>query len=716
MMKRSWMKDEGSSGFASQWQNTAPDKKIFLALLTSAGLAILLALGVAYMSFNQAPDSVQPVKLTLSATGSMLLLFGLTWWLSTRLAENLRPSMASSEALEQGLAAAPVSREEWQRLQHELTIYKDIFDDAPVCYHELNADGVLMRVNHTELALLGYSAEEMIGHHPSEFILEKSSRDAIAKKLSGEVPLQAFERHFICKDGSLLPVLAEDRLIRDADGKVNGIRTTLQNIKARKEVEKALARERDLLHTLLTHIPDCIYFKDLAGRFIRINQGLAELLDLENPDDAVGKSDFDFYPSDMAKEALASEQEFIKAGKPLLNCVEQIIKPNGEARWMMTTKVPIQSQEGEFTGLVAISKDITERKLAEEQLAQNLEAFLEVVNAVAKGDLRRRGVEGENTLGSIAVAFNKMLEDFSTMLLQVKQMGVMVSSSAVQIHTASDQIAAGAQRQTQEISNISSAINEMAASMSQVSRNAVNSSDAARLALEKAALGNQSAFDTSAAMSQIENAVQVTAEKMRLLGERSSKISEVIDLIDEIATQTNLLSLNAAIEAAHAGQAGLGFSVVADEIRKLADRTGRATKDVSKLIRAIQEETAEALEAMGQGKERVTAGRQLAEHASQSLSEIAAAVKQSAELIEEISVASEEHARVTNDLANVMQSVSNITYETSASAHQTASTVKGMVELSDQLNDSMVMFKIKDAPVSHYAMNPVNNREARVSD
>jgi methyl-accepting chemotaxis protein len=197
-------------------------------------------------------------------------------------------------------------------------------------------------------------------------------------------------------------------------------------------------------------------------------------------------------------------------------------------------------------------------------------------------------------------------------------------------------------------------------------------------------------------MGRIDGAVQQTAEKMRLLGARSSEISEIIDLIDEIASQTNLLALNAAIEAAHAGQAGLGFSVVAEEIRKLAERSARATRDVGNLIKAIQGETSEALKAMENGMREVKGGSEVAEQASRALREISSAVRQSSELIEEISAASEEQARVTRNLADAMQTISSITLETTAGAHETAQTIQGMVGLSEQLNRAISQFKVND--------------------
>jgi methyl-accepting chemotaxis protein len=183
---------------------------------------------------------------------------------------------------------------------------------------------------------------------------------------------------------------------------------------------------------------------------------------------------------------------------------------------------------------------------------------------------------------------------------------------------------------------------------------------------------------------------------MRILAQRSSEISEIIDLINDIAAQTNLLAVNAAIQAAHAGEAGLGFSVLAEEIRKLAERTARATKNVGGLIKAIQSETAEALFAMEEGMNEVKTGSVLAEQSSQSLEDISGAVRESAQLIEEISAASEEQARITRNLAAAMQTILNITMKASTGAHETAKIIHGMVGLAENLNRSISQFQVKD--------------------
>src|SRR5262249_53282849 len=263
----------------------------------------------------------------------------------------------------------------------------------------------------------------------------------------------------------------------------------------------------------------------------------------------------------------------------------------------------------------------------EQALERSLNEFLQIVSAVSDGDLTMRGQSGADTLGRIVEAVNGMLNNFSGMLTEVKQIALSVSSNATEILAASEQIAVGSQRQADEVTNTSSGVEEMAASMTQVSKNAESSADAARRAFELAETGDISVRDTSEAMLRIDSAVQQTAEKMKSLGTRSSEISEIINLIDEIAAQTNLLALNAAIEAAHAGEAGLGFSVVAEEIRKLAERSARATRDVGTLIKGIQNETREALSAMEVGMKEVKAGTGLAGQASRALRDISEAVR-----------------------------------------------------------------------------------------
>jgi methyl-accepting chemotaxis protein len=416
--------------------------------------------------------------------------------------------------------------------------------------------------------------------------------------------------------------------------------------------------------------------------------------------------------------ALAFARSFSNKIKQLLSATEEVRTGNLDARVSISTHDELEKVAQGFNEMmdrlaemVRNEKSHNELLLQTDQAMQrSLTEFLEIVSSVSEGNLTKRGPEGNDALGKLVQAVNKMLDDFGLMLTEVKQIGLSVSSSATEILAAAEQIAVGSQRQADEITNTSSAVEEMAASMNQVSRNAEASAEAARRALDMAGHGDKSVRDTSEAMSRIDSAVQQTAEKMRLLGIRSSEISEIIDLINDIAAQTNLLALNAAIEAAHAGEAGLGFSVVADEIRKLAERSARATRDVGNLIKSIQSETSEALTAMEVGMKEVRGGSYLATQASNALQDISDAVRQSSELIEEISAASEEQARVTSNVAGAMQTISSITLETSAGAHQTAQTIEGMVGLADRLNKSISQFKVKDDYVHPFSYDVPGSR------
>ena len=722
-----------------------------------------------------------------------------------------------------GRLAEMVGNEKTQReaLEDAAANFRALFFDAPIGYHEIDSQGRISRINKTELAMLGYQAEEMVGRAVWEFLEERSARESIESKLTGKEPLIAVERTFKRKDGTRLSVIIEDRLINDSDGNVVGIRSTIQDISTQKQTETALRESQALFNSIVNSLPQNILCKDRDLKFTFGNKQFCETM-AKPLDQIVGKTDFDFFPKELAEKYRQDDRKVLESGsvletiethvtgegktiyvqvlkmprigadgkiagvqgifwdftdqklaevalreseekhRTILESIEdgyyeidvegnlvffndsvgkilgygadelvgmnqrryvdkesapslldaldavrrsgeskrqfayQIKRRDGEKRYVESSISPRRDSSGQMIGFCGIMRDVTERREAEENLERSLHDFLNIVSQVSAGDLTKRGSEGADTLGSVVQSVNQMLDHFSVMLTQVKQIGLSVSSSATEILAAAEQIAVGSQRQADEITNTSSAVEEMAASMNQVSRNAESSAEAARRALEMAEQGDKSVRDTSEAMTRIDSAVQRTAEKMRLLGVRSSEISEIIDLIDEIAAQTNLLALNAAIEAAHAGEAGLGFSVVAEEIRKLAERSARATRDVGNLIKAIQSETTEALGAMETGMSEVKGGSSLAEEASRSLQYVSTAVRQSTELIEEISAASEEQARVTRNLASAMQTISSITLETSAGAHETAQTIQGMVGLSEQLNKAISQFRVKD--------------------
>ncbi len=334
---------------------------------------------------------------------------------------------------------------------------------------------------------------------------------------------------------------------------------------------------------------------------------------------------------------------------------------------------------------------------AQDNLQRSVTEFLTIVSQVAKGDLTLRGKVTNDALGNIVDSVNYMLDNFAKVLERVRKAAGDVSSSAGQIRLSTEEMANGATQQDQEITNTSSAVEELTVSMKQVSNNAEASAEAARRALDAAEQGNRSVRDTLEGMQRIRASVQASAKKIKSLGDRSLEISEIVNVINDITEQTNLLALNAAIEAARAGEAGRGFAVVADEVRKLAEHSRTATKDIAALIKAIQAETNEAVVVMEEGTREVEVGAKLADQAGKALDAISTVVRQSAELVQEISLASKQQVRGTEGVANAMQIISGITRQTSQGSRQSARTVEQLVKLSEQLNEALSQFRVNNS-------------------
>jgi methyl-accepting chemotaxis protein len=335
---------------------------------------------------------------------------------------------------------------------------------------------------------------------------------------------------------------------------------------------------------------------------------------------------------------------------------------------------------------------------AQEALQKSVTEFLTIVSQIGRGDLTLRGAVTNDALGNVVDSVNYMLDNFVKVLERVRKAAIDVQGSANDILIASEEMSSGAIQQDQEITNTSSAVEQLTVSMKQVSNNAEASAEAARRALDAAEQGNRAVRDTLEGMQRIRSSVQATAKRIKSLGDRSLEISEIVKLINDITEQTNLLALNAAIEAARAGEAGRGFAVVADEVRKLAEHSRSATKDIAALIKAIQAETSDAVVVMEEGTREVEIGARLADQAGRALDAISSVVRQSAELVQEISLASKQQVRGTEGVANAMQIISNITRQTSQGARQTARTVEQLVQMSEQLNEALSQFRISNAP------------------
>jgi PAS domain S-box-containing protein len=272
--------------------------------------------------------------------------------------------------------------------------FRDLFYDAPVGYHELDTEGRITCVNTTELSMLGYSSEEMIGHHVWEFIEEAEiARQTFAEKLVGIKPLPNVERSFRRKDGTFMEVQLDDQLLNDASGEFIGIRATMQDITERKQLENKLRHERAFLRTLIDHLPDSVYVKDMASRKVIANLAEVRLSGLQSEAEVLGKDDFELHPRELAEKFLADDQVVLQTGQPVINREEYVIGNEGQKTWLLTTKIPLRDENDQIVGLIGLGRDITDRKRMDEKLLKSEANFRDLFDnaPVAYHELDREG-------------------------------------------------------------------------------------------------------------------------------------------------------------------------------------------------------------------------------------------------------------------------------------------------------------------------------------
>jgi len=328
--------------------------------------------------------------------------------------------------------------------------------------------------------------------------------------------------------------------------------------------------------------------------------------------------------------------------------------------------------------------------------------LLSIVSSAAEGDLTVKAEVTADALGSVADAFNLMLTGLTTLVTQASNVATEIQRSTADILHSSERMKVGAEQQAGLIRNASDAVNAMSSTTQRVSENAEAATQTSLKATQAAVKGGTSVAETIKGMQRIRAAVQTTGKKIKGLGERSLEIGAIIEVINEIATQTNLLALNAAIEAARAGEQGKGFAVVADEVRKLAERAARATKDITGLIKGIQVETSEAVTVMEEGTREVEEGTKLADQAGAALREIEQIVKQTASLVSDITQAAGDQVKVTESVVSTMDNISRFTRETAQGVEETVTTIGKLADLSKRLTDAIGRFKLgKEFHVQH---------------
>jgi twitching motility protein PilJ len=329
-----------------------------------------------------------------------------------------------------------------------------------------------------------------------------------------------------------------------------------------------------------------------------------------------------------------------------------------------------------------------------DQLQRRLMEFLVLVSEVSKGDLTKRGQVTADMFGNLADAFNLMLDRFGTLMKQVRNAAGRVNESAGSLRDTAGQMADTAQHQASESVRTLNAVEGLARSMRQVAETAGGSAESAREALTATERGRVAVQETVQDMQSIRAAVQRMSKQVKGLGDRSLEISQIVSTIREIASQTNLLALNAAIEAAGAGEAGARFAVVADQVRKLAESSTQATREIADLVKVIQTETQDAVVAMEHETQAVEAGSASALRTGDVFKEISQIAQRSAELAQMIAGASTDQASATDDVARTIKDITSEAVSTQRSADETRLTVEEMAKLAEGLAGSVGQFKV----------------------
>jgi twitching motility protein PilJ len=320
--------------------------------------------------------------------------------------------------------------------------------------------------------------------------------------------------------------------------------------------------------------------------------------------------------------------------------------------------------------------------------------LLDEMGSLAEGDLTVKATVTEDMTGAIADSINFAVEQLRSLVQTINDTSVQVASSAQETQATAMHLAEAAEHQAQQINTASTRITEIATSINQVSRNSAESADVAQRSVEIATKGVGVVQQTIKGMDTIRGQIQETSKRIKRLGESSQEIGSIVELINDISEQTNILALNAAIQAASAGEAGRGFAVVADEVQRLAERTSNATKRIEALVETIQADTNEAVSSMEQTTSEVVSGARLAEDAGTALGEIETVSNTLAGLIQGISKAAQQQSVAASDITQTMSTIQSITAQTSQGANQTAESIGNLAQLAADLRRSVADFKL----------------------
>ena len=344
-------------------------------------------------------------------------------------------------------------------------------------------------------------------------------------------------------------------------------------------------------------------------------------------------------------------------------------------------------------------KEAERARIIQAESERNQTAILRLLDELgdlADGDLTTNATVSEDFTGAIADSVNFAIDQLRLLVSAINTTALKVVGSSQETQMTAMHLADASEHQAQEIAGASAAVNEIAVSIDQVSMNAIESAAVAERSVGIAVNGGDVVQRSIEGMNTIRDQIQETAKRIKRLGESSQEIGDIVSLINDIADQTNILALNAAIQASMAGEAGRGFAVVADEVQRLAERSAGATKQIEGLVKAIQSDTNEAVISMEQTTSEVVRGAGLAQDAGVALGEVQRISRTLADLIQNISSEARQQAASAGHISNTMNVIQEITTKTTAGTMATATSVGNLADIASSLRDSVSGFKLPE--------------------